>query len=561
MSDSPYMDELPHPDQETIDSMLRSAKEQLKVRQKEMSFTLPASTAVPVPLPVPLPPVPLPPVPPPPEFSPEKMQQMMDLQARIQKSLAGSTLLSGLLNGGSSFPHVRPPIGGIIMDEQGRTVTVEGKAIELTPNQPTLKANIINKQRKQLKQTGTTTASTTPTTTLTTGSDHTPLNESLPESTRHQDSRIRIRNLQRMPRKFRFNEKGKYIKIANRQRAKVKLEELRLQVAESSKKTGIYFSSKLALVVSSKDKGDPASVPDLEWWDAELVNRYDILDRSTSLEAKFPFVTSLIEHPIQVDAPNKPKNVPMAPVMLTTRERKKLKRQIKKEQEQERQEKIQFGLLPKPEPKVRISNLMRVLGSEAVADPTKMEAHVRAQMAQRQRAHEATNEARKLKPNQRIAKKARKYEEDLTNGVQIAVFRVLSLANPAHKFKVEASAEKFQFTGCLLLFRDFSLVVVEGGSKGIRKYKHLLVNRIKWTGNKIDPGSDEEATPIIMNTAANTHCSVIWEGKNAFSSFNDWTVKICPSETVAREFLRLRSCEHYWDLAVNQMIINQEEVI
>ena len=35
---------------------------------------------------------------------------------------------------------------------------------------------------------------------------------------------------------------------------------------------------------------------------------------------------------------------------------------------------------------VRISNLMRVLGSEAVQDPTKVEAHVRAQMAERQRS-------------------------------------------------------------------------------------------------------------------------------------------------------------------------------
>ena len=34
---------------------------------------------------------------------------------------------------------------------------------------------------------------------------------------------------------------------------------------------------------------------------------------------------------------------------------------------------------------VKISNLMRVLGNEAVQDPTKVEAHVRAQMAQRQK--------------------------------------------------------------------------------------------------------------------------------------------------------------------------------
>lgn len=34
---------------------------------------------------------------------------------------------------------------------------------------------------------------------------------------------------------------------------------------------------------------------------------------------------------------------------------------------------------------VRMANLMRVLGSEAVQDPTKVEAHVRAQMAKRQK--------------------------------------------------------------------------------------------------------------------------------------------------------------------------------
>ena len=34
---------------------------------------------------------------------------------------------------------------------------------------------------------------------------------------------------------------------------------------------------------------------------------------------------------------------------------------------------------------VRMANLMRVLGTEAVQDPTKVEAHVRAQMAKRQK--------------------------------------------------------------------------------------------------------------------------------------------------------------------------------
>ena len=66
-------------------------------------------------------------------------------------------------------------------------------------------------------------------------------------------------------------------------------------------------------------------------------------------------------------------------------EKKKLRKQRRREVELEKQEKIQLGLMEKPETKVKISNLMRVLKTEAVQDPTKMEAHVRAQMAERQK--------------------------------------------------------------------------------------------------------------------------------------------------------------------------------
>ena len=71
--------------------------------------------------------------------------------------------------------------------------------------------------------------------------------------------------------------------------------------------------------------------------------------------------------------------------LFCCQERKKLRKQRRREEEKEKQEMIQFGLIPKPEPKVKMSNLMRVLGSEAVQDPTKVEAHVRAQVAERQK--------------------------------------------------------------------------------------------------------------------------------------------------------------------------------
>lgn len=66
---------------------------------------------------------------------------------------------------------------------------------------------------------------------------------------------------------------------------------------------------------------------------------------------------------------------------------------------------------------------MRVLGTEAVQDPTKVEAHVREQMAKRQKAHEEANAARRLTADQRREKKVRKLKEDTTLGVSVAVYR------------------------------------------------------------------------------------------------------------------------------------------
>lgn len=66
---------------------------------------------------------------------------------------------------------------------------------------------------------------------------------------------------------------------------------------------------------------------------------------------------------------------------------------------------------------------MRVLGNEAVQDPTKMESHVRAQMAKRQKAHEEANASRRLNPEQRRDKKIRKLQEDTSLGVNVAIYR------------------------------------------------------------------------------------------------------------------------------------------
>ena len=63
------------------------------------------------------------------------------------------------------------------------------------------------------------------------------------------------------------------------------------------------------------------------------------------------------------------------------------------------QDLIRQGLLEAPKPKVKLSNMMRVLGSEATADPTAVEAQVRQQMEDRAQVCHLRERKENLKSN------------------------------------------------------------------------------------------------------------------------------------------------------------------
>ena len=71
---------------------------------------------------------------------------------------------------------------------------------------------------------------------------------------------------------------------------------------------------------------------------------------------------------------------------------------------------------------------MKVLTSDAVQDPTKVEAKVRREVALRKRGHEKMNEERKLTDEQRREKIENKKVEEEKRGIFGAVFKwVMSL--------------------------------------------------------------------------------------------------------------------------------------
>lgn len=93
----------------------------------------------------------------------------------------------------------------LILDDQGRTVDATGKEIELTHRMPTLKANIRAVKREQFKQ---------------------QLKEKPSEDLEANvffDPRVPYAVAQRPKRSFKFHERGKFEKIAQRLRTKVLL--------------------------------------------------------------------------------------------------------------------------------------------------------------------------------------------------------------------------------------------------------------------------------------------------------------------------------------------------
>ena len=424
----------------------------------------------------------------------------------------------------------------VILDALGRTVDASGQQVQLSHHVPTLKANLRAKKRDEMRE-------------------H--VKEAPSQSQANQESKFfdhRVTGAKKAaafasarPKRtaLKFNEPGKYQQEGQRLRMKAQLEKLQADISTIARKTGITSATQLAKLVP-KD-ASKARCPDVEWWDAHILesNSYE----EEPLNLREGAITNLIEHPIQMMPlePNKPVHIP---VFLTKKEQKKLRRQNRREAWKEKQDKIRLGLLPPDEPKVKMSNLMRVLGTEAVQDPTKVEAHVRAQVAKRLANHEKANAERKLTPEQKKEKMIRKLKEDTSCGVNVAVYRVKSLINPSKKFKVETNAKQLYLTGCIVLYEDVNVIVVEGGPKQQKKYRQLMLKRIKW---------DEEVYKDKDGVEADNSCVLVWEGQTKERNFGEMKIKQCPTESFARDFFKKIGVEHYWDQAYSGAVLEATE--
>ncbi|KAM0328454.1 hypothetical protein ACHAQA_004861 [Verticillium albo-atrum] len=362
---------------------------------------------------------------------------------------------------------------------------------------------------------------------------------------------------QRQSRQLVFNQKGKYIQQANALRRQAALEAMKKRIAAQTRKAGIDDELDLEknLVVESP--------PEIEWWDEGLVNgNYDNIDDISRLKIESPdsIITEYIQHPVAVEPPQDRKAPAPKAMYLTPKEQAKLRRQRRMAELKEQQAKIRLGLVPAPPPKVKKSNMMRVYADSAVKDPTAVETMVNRQIAERQQTHQETNEERKLTKEQKHEKLVANQEKDAASGIHVAVFRIDSLANGQHRFKIGKNAEQHSLTGICIMHPQLNLVIAEGGEHSIKKYKQLMLSRVDWTENT--PSREKSGPHQIardwlraeneqgdLKDMSSNECRLVFEGEEKTRAFRKWGSKVCESDAEAKDALSRAKMDNFWALA------------
>ncbi|KAG9529802.1 U4/U6 small nuclear ribonucleoprotein Prp3, partial [Aureobasidium melanogenum] len=359
---------------------------------------------------------------------------------------------------------------------------------------------------------------------------------------------------ERKSKQLLFNQKGKFMAQAEALRQQARIEQMAKEMQEQARKKAIEEATEKSFLV-------PAP-PEIEWWDEGLVTGGNYENLEAPGKINMEVITRYVQHPVLLSAPQDA-NVPAPKAMyLTKQEQKKVRRQRRMADHKEEQAKIRLGLKAPPPPKVKKSNLMRVLGNEAVKDPTAVEARVNREIAQRAEDHETANSERQLTKEQRLEKLAAQQEADAALSMRVLVFKIDNLSYGKHRFQINKNAEQQALTGITIFHPKMNLVIVEGGSHSINAYKKLMLNRVKWTENAMPQSVREgnsEANAAWLNAfdedgklKDNTfnRCQLVFEGEEKQRAFKRWMpYKACETDGEAKDVLSRYKMENMWTLA------------
>lgn len=379
----------------------------------------------------------------------------------------------------------------------------------------------------------------------------------------YYDASINTKNVTgrgRQSRQIVFNQKGKYIQQAAALRRQAQLEDMKRRIAERARQAGIDedLDTEKSFIVQAP--------PEIEWWDEGLVNgkSYDAIENVANLkiDTADSIITHYIQHPVLIEPPQEKNAPPPKPMFLTAKEQAKLRRQRRMADLKEQQAKQRLGLEPPPPPKVKKSNLMRVLGEQAIQDPTAVEARVNREIAERKEKHEEMNVERKLTKEERLEKIQKQQAADEAKGIHVRVYKIDNLSNGKHRYLISVNAEQQALTGVCIMHPKMNLVIVEGGSHSIRFYEKLMQNRVKWqemdAPKAVQEGNKETLAKWLeaedesgqLKDLSLNKCELIFSGEERQRGFKRWLgARVCETDSQARDVLTRAKMENFWSLA------------
>ncbi|KAH8712232.1 pre-mRNA processing factor 3-domain-containing protein [Phaeosphaeriaceae sp. PMI808] len=361
----------------------------------------------------------------------------------------------------------------------------------------------------------------------------------------------------RVPRAIVFNEHGKYLDQASKLRAQSRLEQIKKMLALQARRAGLDENSERGFLVQQP--------PDIEWWDEGIVSEktYECINEpeKVKIDSEDSIITIYVQHPPLLKAPQDQRLVEVKPMYLTTKEQQKLRRMRRAADLKEHQAKVRLGLEPPPPPKVKRGNMMRVMGEQAIADPTAVEMLVESQIQQRNDDHVTANQDRKLSKEQQHAKLAANQAKDAQKGLHMCVFKINTLAYGKHRYQIDLNAKQLSLSGVTIFNPELNLVIIEGGLHAVTKYKKLMLQRINWQDNAppTETQADKQASdPRWMHATdeqgnlkdhSSNKCILIFEGEVKQHSFRRWGSKMCETAGEARELLARSKLDSLWALA------------
>ncbi len=454
----------------------------------------------------------------------------------------------------------QPNPSGVRVDDRGRFIDAEGNLVNMQPGLiSTLKINQKREKERRVRQL--------------IKLEKDPFSAAARRESKYYDPAVEEAQRRRDRRKlgaFSFVEQGTFIKRGEQLRKKQTLElldsaDMMPTVGPSVQSSSMpSTSSAIARILSRGNRVKPPDpIPEVEWWDAVLLppgkksfqkseGQYAITEADLLMKR----ITDLVQHPTVVKNEYIEKlNNSAIKVLLTDKEHKKISRMKRLEKEKDKQEKIRLGLAPPPPPKIKMSNYLQILSKEAVADPSKTEAEVKKMVEERMMGHLRHNLERKLTPQQKYDKMKRKLNRDLNEECRTALFRIETLVCPTHRFKIDVNAQQYMLTGlCIIPDKALShriptLVVVEGGPWAIKKYKKLLLRRMKWA-SPAGGLTEEERTQLEKQLEGN-RSALVWEGVLKKRIFDKWKVVDVRSDNEARRILADKAVDHYWNMVIS----------